>query len=802
MRNKVKFFSLIIGVGMVTTLYVGQTFSQTKKVYNESWALLVGINKYKHLPPQSQLQFAVNDVMSVRQLLLEAFGFREDHIVMLIDEQATKHAIQDAMSQFANTKKIHENDRILIHFSGHGQTVKSPDGTQMGFLITHDAEIDLNDTTNIFHYYRTCLGMDELSRLSGLIPAKHVLFLIDACYSGAAIRTGRSLITPELPNYLEKVADQRARQIVVAGGSGEQVFEELGHGVFTFKLLEALKHSTADLNNDHVTTTTELGAYLKTKVMQESGGRQTPYFGRFKSDLEGEFIFQHPSKVQPPPIEDHEKPKIKILPRGSRAFAVEGIQENNQAVNKLIGLVTDNSTVQSVYVNDKEVPLQITKQGWRFEITIDTLAGSSEVKIKAIDAAGNVEVIYWKQEDANSLARPPAPTPHTPQPSPQRATIVDTESPEIIILEPEDWGASRSVTVKPTVSNDRINLVGIASDNIGVTQLEINRQQRIRRSVTQYNGKPALRFEYPIDMPDLEDIMEIEIYAADAALNSEVIRLTLKVDRPTLVQPPTQPTIEPVQPTIEPIQPTIEADERINPKDDAVMVYVPKGEFIMGISESQINALSQQFRNWDGAWFDDEKPQHHVYLEGYWIYKYEVTVAQYRKFCEKTGHKMPKAPSWGWQDDHPIVNVSWDDAAAYCQWAGVELPTEAQWEKAARGTDGRIWPWGNQWDSSKCNNRASAVGGTAPVGSYPSSASPYGVMDMAGNVWEWCADWYDKQYYRDCPSTNPQGPANGDNRVLRGGSWRSAPRYIRSTYREWGYPDDWNKFRGFRCVFR
>ena len=345
--------------------------------------------------------------------------------------------------------------------------------------------------------------------------------------------------------------------------------------------------------------------------------------------------------------------------------------------------------------------------------------------------------------------------------------------------------------MEPTDGANQINLVGIATDNVGVTQLAVN-EQRVRTFRTQHNGKPALRFEYPID---LEDTTEIGIYAADAALNSEVVRLTFKVDRPTPVRPP-------VQPTIKPVEPTIEADERINPKDGAVMVYIPEGEFIMGTSDNQIDDLFGQFKNWNRSWFDDEKPQHHVYLDGYWIYKQEVTVTQYRKFCQEAGREMPKAPSWGWQDDHPVVNISWHDAVAYCQWAGVQLPTEAQWEKAARGTDGRIWPWGNEWDSSKCNNHASAGGGTTPVGSYPSSASRYGVMDMAGNVWEWCADVYDKNYYRDSPSSNPQGPTTGEEHVLRGGSWRAAPRYIRSTYREWGYPDDWNKFRGFRCVSR
>jgi iron(II)-dependent oxidoreductase len=160
---------------------------------------------------------------------------------------------------------------------------------------------------------------------------------------------------------------------------------------------------------------------------------------------------------------------------------------------------------------------------------------------------------------------------------------------------------------------------------------------------------------------------------------------------------------------------------------------------------------------------------------------------------------MPKKPSWGWQDDHPIVNVSWYDAVAYCEWAGVQLPTEAQWEKAARGTDGRIYPWGDEWDDSKCNNYETGIEETTPVGSYTQGTSPYGVMDMVGNVWEWCADWYDEKYYASAPNRNPQGPSAGIRRVLRGGSWlRVSPDALRAAVRGSATPGGWHD-AGIRC---
>ncbi len=246
----------------------------------------------------------------------------------------------------------------------------------------------------------------------------------------------------------------------------------------------------------------------------------------------------------------------------------------------------------------------------------------------------------------------------------------------------------------------------------------------------------------------------------------------------------------------------------VNPKDGAEMILIPAGEFIMGTTREQVTVwLSSNYMNRiddKRIFFTHELPQRKVYLDAYYIYKTEVTVAQYRKFCKLTKNKMPDEPPWKWQDNHPIVGVNWDDAMLYAKWAGTALPTEAQWEKAARGTKGLIYPWGNDWDDKKCSNSVNDTNyhlKTSAVGSFPAGASPYGVMDMAGNAWEWCADWYGCNYYKTAPTKNPTGPKTGKYRVLRGGSWNcGSMRNMRTADRSGDPPTTGNDSNGFRCV--
>ncbi len=242
-------------------------------------------------------------------------------------------------------------------------------------------------------------------------------------------------------------------------------------------------------------------------------------------------------------------------------------------------------------------------------------------------------------------------------------------------------------------------------------------------------------------------------------------------------------------------KPGTKPQKEIVGKDGAPMVLIPAGEFQMG----------DHFN--EGR--DNELPVHTVYLDAFYMDKYEVTNTLYKKFMDATGHKAPVY----WKNsrfnapDQPVVMVAWHDAEAYCDWVGKRLPTEAEWEKAARGgLGGKRYPWGNEAPDAggvyRANydpgNAADGYAYTAPVGSFP--ANGYGLYDMAGNVWEWCADWWGRDYYANSPPNNPLGPDSGSYRVVRGGSWPHPPSPLRVAYRPDLDPAYTDSNVGFRCI--
>jgi len=234
--------------------------------------------------------------------------------------------------------------------------------------------------------------------------------------------------------------------------------------------------------------------------------------------------------------------------------------------------------------------------------------------------------------------------------------------------------------------------------------------------------------------------------------------------------------------------------QRVRDKDQMTMMLIPQGEFRIGSADGKV----------------DEQPVHRVHLDAFWMDQTEVTNAQYKE-CAASG--LCTNPSMGdsftrreyytsdneQYADFPVIHVNWYQAEAYCKWAGGRLPTEAEWEAAARGTDARTYPMGDAVAKGSANY-AGFVGDTTRVGSYPAGSSPYGVLDMAGNVWEWVSDWYDQDFYSQSPRRNPAGPPSGSSRVLRGGSWEDDTDLLRSANRNFNDPLISTETWGFRCV--
>lgn len=610
-------------------------------VYRTGWAIVIGINKYPGLPAQYQLNYAVADADAVAEMLQHKFGFPESNIIILKDEEATKNRILEAFFSLGDPEKVKENDCVLIYFSGHGQTVKLAEhrgGGRMGFLVPYDAEVDLSDEPNAMQYQRYCVGMDELERAARHIPAKHLLFIVDACYSGLVLKSSRGLNPKKVPKYLKKVAASPAQQMITAGTHEEESVErpDFGHGVFTYKMLQGLNNGIADWNDDGVITGSELGNYLRMTVIKMTDGEQTPTLAM---EGDGEFIFMPQVEEEPGSViteitelESKATLTVESSPEGAAVFVDE----------QKLGTTPCDIEIDMGIKREREVVVAVMKEGYEAKLARVKLAAGKQAK--------------WT--------------------------------------------------------------------NISLEKL-----------------------------PEPESIPDVS---------------------PVISEPPSAVRV---------VSPIATGSTEIIGKDGVPMVLIPAGEFQMGAGAAS----------------------HVVYLDAFYMDKYEVTNAQYKKFIDATGHRAATYLNYVGFDapDQPVVGLNWDDAEAYCQWAGKRLPTEAEWEKAARGgLRGKKYPSGDEITHDDANYFS--TGGrdkwmsAAPVGSF--APNGYGLYDVAGNVWEWCADWHDENYYSTSPKRNPKGPDSGKGRVLRGGSWSLYPDYLLVSKRYSRSPVYMGNDMGFRCA--
>jgi formylglycine-generating enzyme required for sulfatase activity len=854
--------------------------------YRTSHALLIGINQYQYQNIE-KLEFAVKDIQAVREVLVGLYGFPAANVSMLTDAQATKGAITDALAALTNIERVHPEDRVFIYFSGHGQTVKTPDGGQKGFLLPVEAREKLGETGNPADYLSSCLPMNAIWDYLQMCPAKHVLLVTDACFSGLLAKN-RAGDEPPASWDLRILAGKKARQVLTAGGAGEKTREQrdLGHGIFTYKLLEELRiRATAG----KPIIAQELYAALKRSVANASGGRQTPILVN-ADEYDGEFLFMLPEAGGP---EANARLQITTIPAGATVLIDRKTLTTSPCTLRLNLGGADAKTVElglTLAGYCDEVSNVTLERGTKTSVTL-TLAPLPQTPPASGAPVPSTGVLKTNPKDGAKLifipageftmGSPDADIDAFTQEKPKHQVDLDAyylyktevtvaqyrqfcqettrampnkpswgwiDSHPIVNVSWDDaaayaqwagatlpteaqwekaargtdgrvypWGSTWDAdkTHRSTESrHDAGNTATADGFSAGASPYGVlNLAGNVWEWCADWYGKDYYRTA-PVRNPlgpatgiyrclrgggwtEVDPLCFRAPFRkrADPTNRNTSIGFRCAMAVPgtsaTAASPgqPSQPTNAPDPPSLPRKIPSPSLGALLtNPADGADLIFIPTGEFPMGNPDDNDDLARE------------EKPVHTVYLDAYYIYKTEVTVAQYRKFCQATGRAMPPTPGKAWQESHPIVNVSWEDATAYAQWAGARLPTEAQWEKAARGEDGRLYPWGSTLDPSKQN-----AFGPPPqlqsVGSAPAEASPYGVLDMAGNATEWCVDWYSRTYYRTAPPRNPPGPATGQARVVRGwvSAWACAYEatkriYCIQTQREYTL--------GFRCVMR
>jgi hypothetical protein len=639
--------------------------SEYQPRYEESYALVIGIDNYQHLPG---LGTAVRGAKAVADVLERGYGFQ---VTRLLDKQATWAVARDVCLDLSSMTG--DDDRLVIYFSGHGAGLESPiTGEVEGWLAFYDT------------------GRDETKRMIRMADmadprytrAKHVLVLLDACHSGLEVTYAKPRAAPPPTDprlALRRFLTRRAYQVVASANPLETVTDAPlleDHTPFTGYLLRALRGEDPAAR-DSVTsllTASSMFEYVRNNMAAYYRNWQWPQDGILPGDGGGMLVWQIPTALD-------------VLPeRLARALVGDDHDKRYFAIGEAERLLPDpkyadavREVLENLAVNDPD----------------------AEVRRRAFDAL--------------QVAPEPAPPPVTPEPAPPPVT--PEPAPPPVTPEP----APPPVTPEPAP-------LPVAPEPAPPP-------------VTEVLEKPP---PHPHKTPR-------------------------RVSKPKPAPPAT-----PVPPLF-----TLPMLEWCN---------IPAGK---------VKIEGKVYR-----------------VEVFHIGKYPITYAQFQAFVDapdgfyndewwqglaasKDHRSEPGRQAWP-IDNHPRENVSWYDAVAFCRWlshklgCGVRLPTEWEWQRAAQGGDGRVYPWGKDFDSSRCNTDENGFEQTTPVDKYPTGKSPYGVYDMAGNVWEWCLNEYD----------NPGnvGLAGSERRVLRGGAWSVDPFYARTDFRNRHRPSDRAGADGFRVV--
>jgi formylglycine-generating enzyme len=746
-----------------------------KKAFSSgnNYLFVVGIDDYKH---HNALNNAVSDAKSLKKLLTEQYDFQTENVVELFNADATNKNI---MRQLRSYERLTSEDNLLFFYSGHGFYRGG-----LGYIVPVDAE-DEEDFI---------LNSSLRDRLS-LIKAKHIALIFDACFSGSFVLAKDVLG--------ERLAHKPSRWALAAGNI-ELVSDGIAgrNSPFASAMLDVLK----DFEDDEIGIQ-RLFIETRDKTILR-GAIQTPIGGSIKMEGNegGEFVFHRRnleaetwlalSKTNKTAL----KSFIEKYPNGTHtaeAKALLGTIETQEAAQNQADEAHRKQEAEKQAFHyaknssDKRVALEkfilnyplsiFQKEAQDLLEEAEEDAAWKEAKSKNALTAflkfrGNYPNGKYNEECQKRIEafNKPEPTPAPPMPPPVVVVVPDMTPVAPVVEKPKP-----EPVVTPVPKSEPIAVV----EPLQI----IDNQPTVRR-------RGDVSFFQKYKMPILGGALLVLVLVVWTVLrpkneiknnNTPVVVDTTKNETPiTDVKPHNENPLK-VEPIPKPVLPTPSVSIPFKKPD---MISVSGGTFQMGSNV-----------------YDDEKPIHPVTINSYSIGKYEVTFEEYDAFCAATKRTKAKDEGWG-RGKRPVINVSWDDATAYCKWLkdqtgeSYRLPTEAEWEYAARGgnkSNGNKYSGSNTlndvaWNTTNSSSKTHTVGGLKP--------NELGIYDMSGNVWEWCSDWYDKDYYKNSPSQNPKGPSSTGSRVLRGGSWLSDVNYCRVAGRDDDEPANRFNAYGFRVV--
>jgi formylglycine-generating enzyme required for sulfatase activity len=722
----------------IHSAYGGLKSSLYQPQYSNSYAIVIGIDTYLN-PCLQPLGKAEEDARSFADVLsAKPYNFQVD---LLLGQEATRSAITQTLNKI--TKLSQPDDRVIFYFAGHGYIHPDNRGFDAGYLACADTNPD--DPFDGLEY-------DEVKKLTRHAKAKHIAFILDACFSGRAL--GLTRAAPQ-PSAVQEYLLHNAYQVLTAGGV-EVVSDAQS---MTGELVRALREGLP--GEEPPFTFNRLGQHIQDVIHQQSHGRQTPIYGFLEGSSKGQMVLVTPTLFDALP----EELRQGLVDQKAlvRRFAISEAEDYlpDPDLGENVRLILEKMQVED---EDRQVRQRAAEALRSLENLpeAETIPGKKEqprLEVSGQESAG----ISLPQEKASSEDQPAV---HKKLDWRWIASIAAV-IPVLFILAWMGWrlwGPSPPGTetaFSKTATADFLILMDTA--NAATQTATANTSTLLAKETEVAKAGTATTFAETSTANALF-VMETANAATEIAVNAT---LTAESSIP--------PACTEIGLTW------------TSPIDGMTLVCVPGGVFGMGMEE--------------GA--DTEIVSNLVELEAFWIDRTEVTNAMFAQFVEKTGHPNSGSARSG-QPDHPVTYVDWNDAEAYCRWANRQLPSEAQWELAARGIEGYTYPWGNQEpDCTLANSYNDAmemycVGYTTSVGSYPAGASPYDALDMAGNVWEWVNDWYGD--YSGTGEKNPTGPTSGTSRVMRGGSWTNLWEGLHASYRSYNLPDHRDSSTGFRCA--